>query len=196
MNLSRITSWFPIVLMAILAILLYWLTNVIRFSSERPATMDDEPDYIIYRFQVRHFDDKGFLSNILHGETITHYAYNRTATIVEPIILHRSKEQKSAYRITATTGLTDENLREVALVDDVKMIRQPVYGQSATLLTEQIQYNHTTGIAKTEVPVTVISGNNRIFGQRLRVDTRNNSLILEGQVTATFLPYSSTIEKE
>ena len=186
MKLSRITSWFPIALMATLAILVYWLADVIRSSSERPATIDDEPDYIIHHFQIRHFDDQGFLSNILRGETITYYANNKTATIVEPIILHRSEEQASAYRITATTGLTDENLREIVLLGNVKMIRQPVDEQSTILLTEQILYNHNTGIAETETPVTVISGNSRISGQRLSVDTRNNSLKLEGQVTAAF----------
>lgn len=196
MKLSRITSWFPVALMAVLAILVYWLADVIRSSAERPATIDHEPDYIVEQFQVRQFNETGFLSNILHGQTITHYADDKTAQIVEPIILHRAQEGKPAYRATASLGLTDENLREVVLDGDVKIVRQPVDGPSATLLTNQIRYNDKIGLASTEYPVTVVSGNNRIFGQKLSVDTINNTVTLEGQVTATYSPNSVRIEKE
>lgn len=196
MKLAHITSWFPVALMATLAILIYWLADVIQSSIERPATIDHEPDYIIEQFQVKQFDEKGFLSNILHGQTITHYADDKTAQIVDPVILHRTDEQKPTYRTTASMGLTDENLREVELSGDVKMVRQPVNGPSATLLTDQIRYNDKSGIARTDHPVTVVSGNNRISGQKLTVDTRNNSLILEGSVSATYLPNSIVIENE
>ena len=190
MKLSHIVAWFPIFLMAALAILAYWLADVLQRSHERPATIDHEPDYIIYQFQVKKFDETGFLSHILHGQTITHYADDLTATIEQPIILFRPEEQKPTYRFSAQLGHMDENLREAVLTDDVRIIRQSSAGLNATLYTEKIRYNDKTGIAETTDPVTVVSGNNRFYGQKLTVYTREDRLILQDKVTATFSPNS------
>ena len=191
MKLSQIVAWFPILLMALLAIVAYWLSDVIQRSSERPATIDHEPDYRIYQFQVRNFSKTGYLSNILHGQSITHYADDKTATIDQPVLFYRASQEKPAYRASAQKGLANENLREITLSENVRIIRQPLDGISTTLYTNQIQYNDKTGIAFTKDPVTIVSGNNRFTANQLTAYTQDDKLELQGAVNATFYPNST-----
>ena len=176
---------FPLLLAGLLAGMSYWL----ELASRPPGMANDgknrhDPDYIIDHFVVRRFDPGGTLQHTAVAEQMRHYPDDDSTVVVEPnLTYHRTPPT----RIRARLAHIDKDGKHVELIDDVRLVRDPVGGKPETVLTTQrLHVWPDDETARSAAPVTITQGRSRVDGSQLDVDNRSQVYVLEGPVRGVF----------
>lgn len=181
--IDRITAFAPLALMALLAGLTYWISQIAQTDDTRKAERHD-PDYIITNFNVRRFDPNGALQHTLIADRMEHYPDDDTSVVTKPrLINHR----QPITEISARLALVAKQSEQIEFVDDVRVVRQgDAKSPLPTVMTSRLltvfpddERGHTL------TPVTITRGNSVVRGSRLDLDNKTGIAVLRGRVTGT-----------
>src|SRR3982751_1093213 len=82
---ERFGGWFPLILLAALAALTFWLDHVVQPpAGPRAEAPRDEPDYIVDGLSAMRMDRQGRLKHTLRAQRMTHYPEDDLTLLVEP----------------------------------------------------------------------------------------------------------------
>lgn len=179
---NRAATLVPLVLMALLVAVTYWLYQVIQANSPR-APLRHDPDYIVEQFTVRRFAPDGSLQHTLHAEKMVHYPDDDTSLITLPHLVYHRQPPTEVFARRALVGKDGE---EIDLIDEVRVIRQGLPGMPPTLLeTRLLKVFPDKETATTTTPVTITKGQSIVHGSGLDLDNKTGITRLHGRVNAT-----------
>ncbi|HEY3597639.1 MAG TPA: LPS export ABC transporter periplasmic protein LptC [Paraburkholderia sp.] len=124
MNRFRWTSLIPLVAMAALAGITYWLLQATlphpNEDAVRPKT--HTPDYFADNFSVSELDQSGSTQYRLTAATLVHYEDNETSDLTKPAI-RAFQPGKPIVTATGETGTVNGDVSIVDLYDNARIVR-------------------------------------------------------------------------
>lgn len=153
---ARPTILLPLVLLAILAMLTFW----IDYSVQAPEPKIDgsnrhDPDYILNNFTTTRTDENGDLRYRLTAAEMRHYPDNDTTELEQPHFT-RFDIGKPFTLIEGQKGLVSSNGEKIEFQDDVKVLRQAYNGKGEmVVLTDRLDVFPDEEIASTDRPVVI-----------------------------------------
>lgn len=184
----RSTILLPLFLMAMLAILTFW----IDYSVQTPEAKIDgssrhDPDYILNNFTTTRTDENGDLRYRLTASEMRHYPDDDTTELEKPRF-ERYEIDKPFTTIEGNKGVVSKDAETVEFIDDVKVVRQAFNGKGEmVVLTDKLEVMPNEEMAKTDSPVvitqepkTVIHATGMIY------DKKNQTVQLLNRVKAHY----------
>lgn len=183
---ERLSTWFPVALLAALALLTTWLDRAIQGPvAVRDAFMRHDPDYFVDTLLTTQMDVEGRIKNTLHATKMTHYPDDDSTDLEAPRFV--SYQQRSQLTITARKGNVSSNGEHVYLHDDVRVVRAPHDDQSELVVnTEFLHVLPDDNIAKTDRPVTITDANMTVHATGLELNNETRILQLNSRVKGTY----------
>lgn len=180
---DRSASLFPVAILVLLAALSFWLNRLIQDDKPRGPLRHD-PDYWVERFEVRRFDLEGQLQHTLVAAKLVHYPDDDTTIVTAP---HITYHQQPPSEISARKAYIGREGKEMDLVDDVKVIRHAVTGDTppTVLETRTLKIFPDDEKASTRDPVLITQGKSIMRGSGLDLDNKSGITVLRGRVTGT-----------
>ncbi|MFN3297224.1 LPS export ABC transporter periplasmic protein LptC [Caldimonas sp.] len=194
--LDRLTASLPVVLMAVLAGLTYWLvrsTPVPEMPGEnRPPRSD--PDYVMQRFSVQHYSGAGLPGLRLEGRTLRHYPDTDRLEIDEVRVRHTDANGRVTVA-TARQAQAEGDGSLVRLVGGARVVREAgadpardPLDQPMEFRGEELQFFVDAQRIVSDLPVTLVQGAMQLSGQALVYDHARRVLELRGGVQGVLPP--------
>lgn len=182
---DALSSYLPLLLMATLAMATWWLlkNTPVSPASTEPVAGPSVPDYTMRRFTVQRFGPDGRLRVQLEGREMRHFPADDRIEVDELDLRAIAPDGRvttaSARRAVSNGRASELQLRGGAVVDSTDLSGQPVQIRS-----EFLQAFTETEIVRTDQPVRVIQGANRLDAGGLDYDGRRRLLRFSGPVKA------------
>lgn len=193
--LDRVTLYLPVVLMAVLALISYWLVRTAPGDKapEAVALYDNAPDYYLHSFSAQSFDAKGHLLRQVEGGVGRHFPDTKWTEIDD---FHgQSYGAGGAVMLAqAQRGLINEEVTEIQLIGAAQLLRPELNlvdqapRPRAVYRSAFLHIFTEPEIAKSHLPVEVEYGRNRFRADSMLYDNVTQILELNGRVQADFAP--------
>lgn len=178
---------FPLVLLALLVALTFWLERAVNPEDPvRKAQKRHDPDSIVTQIDVRHFDATGKLKQSLLADTMTHYPDDDSTDIAKPQLTYFNGQQ--ATKLFANSAQLSHDNKRVFLRGSVRLVKPSATGNGgATVMqTESLTVLPDEDIAQGNSRVTITRGQSVVSGDSIHYDGKASTAILAGRVKGTF----------
>jgi len=184
---ERFGGWFPLVLLAALAAVTFWLDRIVQPpAGPRNVSTSGEPDYIVDGLAAARMDHEGRVKHTLRARKMTHYPEDDMTVLVEPTFVTYT-EGSSPVTVTSRHARMSGNGEHVYFEDDVRVVRAPFGARSALVLeTNYLHVIPDKNIAKTDRPVTIRDATGVVAASGLELNSETRVLDLRGRVKGTF----------
>jgi len=207
MSLFSVKHIAPITLLALLAILSWWLKD--SASPERNSIDDNirhDPDYYAENLVTYSMDKTGNIYFQLKVKHIEHYPDDDSLTLLKPEITIY-KDQQAQWTISSENGVVSANGDEVVLSNSVIAIQSMIHSTTKStrhsttgntnndankqargliLTTEKLVIKPTLKFAETELDVRLQDANGSTLATGLKVDMENNIIQLLSNVKGSY----------
>ena len=183
---DRLSGWFPLLLLAALAGVTFWLDHIVQPPAGLRPTASDEPDYIVDGLSAMRMDHDGRVKHTLRAQKMTHYPEDDLTLLVEPKLVTFT-EGRSPVTVTARHARVSGNGENVYFEDGVRVVRAPHGGR--TELVVETNYLHVipeANDAKTDKPVTIRDATAVVVASGLELNSETRVLKLQGRVKGTY----------
>ena len=192
---ERFTLYLPVALMAVLALISYWLVRTAPGDKqpEAVAVHDNAPDYYLLSFSAQSFDLNGKLAREIQGAVGRHFPDTKW-TEIEDFQGQSYGEGGGVMLAHARRSLTNEVATEMQLMGSAQVLRPELQlagqapRQRAVYRSEFLHVFTETGLAKSHLPVEVEYGRHRFRADSMVYDSVTHTLELKGRVKADFAP--------
>ncbi len=180
---NRLTTWFPLVLMIMLALLTLWLDQTVQDpQSRRDPHARHAPDYWIENFSAQQLGEDGLPLNKLTATKMMHFPDNDTSELINPRFVSLDKSNPSV-EIKARQGTLTGRGEEVTFSGDVEVRREAQKDSGwLTLSTDFLQVEPDNQFAKTHRPVTIRTPSAVITATGMEVNNKSQVLKLLSSV--------------
>ena len=186
---GRFTTWAPMVLLAILAALTFWLDRVIESGTRDivgPSRSD--PDYIVQNISARSLDETGKIRHTLDAAKMVHYPDDDSTLLTQPKLVSYGAAQ-APVTITSNQGVVSSKGEHVYFQDNVRVARAPYGNQSELVMrTSFLHVIPDAHLAKTDRHVTIINDAAVVTAVGLELNTESQELKLLSNVQSTYDP--------
>lgn len=179
---ARPTILLPLVLLALLAILTFWIDYSVQVPEPKmDGSNRHDPDYILNNFVTTRTDENGDLRYRLTAEEMRHYPDDDTTELELPHFT-RFEVDKPFTQIEGKKGFVSSAADRIEFVDDVKVVRQAYSGKGEmVVVTDRLDVFPDDERAVTDRPVvitqapkTVIHATGMIYDKKKQtVELRN-----------------------
>jgi lipopolysaccharide export system protein LptC len=179
---------FPIVLLALLAGLSFWLQSAVNVEeSRRDGKLRHDPDAIVDNFTVRRFDADGQIKYRLTAPYLEHYPDDDSSELRSPTLVHiRSDAPSITFR--ALNARVSAGGETVFLWDDVRVSRAATADRPELLAKmPDLTVEPDLGTAFTDSPVEITMGQSWLKGTGARIDNNAATFALQSQVTGLYV---------
>ena len=181
--IARLYSGLPLTLLALLAALLFWLSQSVRTPS--PA-QDNEigrtPDYMVENFSAIRTDQDGLARQMLVAKEMIHYPDDDTTDLEQPLFIN-TEPGKPALQIKADKAKMSSNNEDIYLTGNVMVLRNAAKGRSETTMTTSLLHLiPDDDIAKTDKPVVITEKKSVINAVGMEMNSRTNIIQLFSRV--------------
>ena len=192
---DRLTLYLPVALMALLALISYWLVRTAPGDKapEAVALYDNAPDYFLHSFSAQSFNADGKVVRQVQGAVGRHFPDTKW-TEVDDFHGQTYGADGAVMLAQAQRSLSNEEATEMQLIGSAQVLRPELHlaGQAprprAVYRSEFLHVFTDTGVAKSDVPVEVEYGRNRFRADSMVYDSVTQILELKGRVKAEFAP--------
>ncbi|MEN3112454.1 LPS export ABC transporter periplasmic protein LptC [Uliginosibacterium paludis] len=162
--MKRISSFFPVLIVALLAMASFWLEYVVRNENHGGLGNNrHDPDAIIHDFSVARFDAEGRKRSDLSADKLTHFPDTDTAELVSPRISFLQEHRTTTF--TSDHGLADNHQRVVTLIGNVQGSTPAGADTPAqTLATDELEVLVDEEIGRTRHPISFSHGASELTG--------------------------------
>lgn len=184
---DRLTAWFPLLLLAALGALTFWLDRAVQpVPAARPATTRHDPDYIVDGLAAMRMAADGSVKHTLAARRMLHYPDDDTTHLEAPRFVTYAAT-RAPVTITAKRALVSNEGENIHFHDDVRVTRAPLAGKSE--LVVETSYLHVIpddSIARTDQPVTVTDAHTTVHAVGLELNSESRVLKLLSSVRGTY----------
>jgi lipopolysaccharide export system protein LptC len=185
--MDRYAGFFPVVLLALLAALTFWLDHVVQLPIGPGSTVvKHDPDYIVEGHSAVRMDPQGRIQHTLDAQKMTHYPDDDVTVLVAPKLVTYA-EGRAPVTVTSRDAHMSGNGEDVYFENDVRVVRAPLGNQSE--LVVETSYLHVIPddkIAKTDRAVTIRNDAGLVTASGLELNGETRVLNLYGRVKAVF----------
>jgi lipopolysaccharide export system protein LptC len=193
---ERFSGWFPLLLLAVLAGLTFWLDRAVQpASGPHTEAPQHEPDYIVDGLSAIRMDRDGRVKHTLRAQKMTHYPLDDLTVLVEPRFVTFGEGQ-APVTVTARKARMSGNGENVFFENDVRVVRAPDGKRSELVLeTTFLHVMPESNIARTDKPVTIRDATAVVAASGLELNSDTRLLKLQGRVKGTFDPTTRRSER-
>lgn len=172
--MNRLSQIFPLLLLAVLAALTFWLDQTVQQGDKSAENMRADPDFIIDNIVARRLDVNGNVKHTLYASRMTHFPNDDSTHLVSPRFISNASANVPVT-ITSRTARVSSGGENVYFEDDVRVVRAP-YGNRTEMALET-SFLHVipdSHIARTDRPVTITDAHTvaTAIGLELNSETR------------------------
>lgn len=184
---DRLTAWFPLVLLALLAALTFWLDSFVRPpGGDSGVAARHDPDYIVDGLSAVRMDPDGSVKYALSAERMVHYPDDDTTHLRRPRFVSYATAQ-APVTITAREGLVSTEGENIYFHDNVVVTRAPYANRSELVMrTSYLHVVPDSHIAKTDRPVTITDAHTTVHAVGLELNSETQVLRLLSRVKGTY----------
>jgi len=184
---DRLGTWFPLVLLAALAALTFWLDRVTQPRDRaQSGVLKHDPDYIVEGLSARRMDQLGRLKHTLLARKMTHYPDNDTTLLLEPKFVTYT-EGRAPVTVTSREARVSGNGDHVYFEKQVRVVRAPQANESELIVeTDYLHVVPDDNLAETDRPVTIRNAAIALAASGLELNSETRVLKLHGRVRGTF----------
>jgi lipopolysaccharide export system protein LptC len=181
--LHRLSTWFPVLLLASLAMLTYWLDAQVQSGWRGNAAASQDPDYFVEDFAAIRFGSDGGVTQQLAAKRLTHYPQGLPTQLVAPM-LTETPPGKPPMRVRADAGSVSADSEHVYLTGNVVVEREAEAGRGPiTLATEYLHVLTKAERANTDRRVTITDATGTHVAGAMDADNKARTLKLRNGVT-------------
>jgi lipopolysaccharide export system protein LptC len=181
--LSRLSTWFPVLLLASLAMLTYWLDAQVQGGGRGAGAARQDPDFFLEDFAATSFGKDGSVIQQLAAKKLTHYPDGQPTQLVAPLLTN-TQPGKPPTRVRADIGQVSAGNEQVYLTGNVVAERDADTGKSKiTLATEYLHVQPKLERADTDRQVTITDATGTHTGGAMEADNKARTLRLRNGVT-------------
>lgn len=186
---DRFGGWFPIVLLAVLAGLTFWLDRIVQPPTRASnQTIKHDPDYIVDGLSAVRMDPEGRVQHTLRARKMTHFPDDDVTELVEPRFITYS-EDHSPIIVTSRNAHMSGNGENVYFENAVRVVRAADEKESELVLeTDYLHVIPDANIARTDRPVVIHNASGSVSASGLELNSETRILNLQGRVKSTFEP--------
>ena len=183
---SRIATWFPLFILAVLAALTFWLDRMITYSTIRSPNARHDPDYIVHRLSAVSMDTSGRIKQRLLADKMTHFPDDDTTLLNRPTFVSYTPERPS-ITITSESAQVSANGKDIHFHDNVRVTRQAAELRSEmTMLTSYLHVMPDSNMAVTDKAVRILDAYTVVDANGLELNGSTRILKLGGRVRGTY----------
>jgi lipopolysaccharide export system protein LptC len=188
--LNRLSTWFPVFLLASLAMLTYWLDAQVQSGGRGSGVAGQNPDYFVEDFAANRFGKDGRVIQQLTARKLTHYPEGLPTQVVAPLLTD-TRPGKPPMRVRADAGQVSADNEQVYLTGNVVAERDANAGTSKiTLATEYLHVLIKDEKADTDRRVTITDAMGTHVGGAMEADNKARTLKLRNGVSGEIRPTS------
>lgn len=179
---------FPIILLAVLASLSFWLQKAVEPQEARPSgKLRHDPDAYAENFTVRRYDTNGNLRYRLSAPYLVHYPDDDSSELKSPT-LTSFRPGSPDVTVTGNNAKVSAKGETVFLWENVSIVRAATPDRPEMIarmpdLTAQPE----AGYAFTNSPVEITQGQSWIKGVGAQLDNNAATFVLQSQVTGQYI---------
>lgn len=179
---SRLSNWFPVLLLGVLAALTYWLDAQVQRGTGGGTSERKEPDYYLEDFAATRFGPDGSVVQKLAARRLTHYPGDAPAEVTAPELV-TTTPGKPTLSVRADRGTISPDNENVWLAGHVVGVRHATGSQSRlTITTDYLHVIPRQEKADTDHKVTIADANGTHTGNALEADNKARTLKLRNGV--------------
>lgn len=183
---SRVSSWFPLVLMLLLAGLTYWLDlTVNEFGTTHERASGGDPDFIIDNFRITKMNATGRTDYVLTAKRMEHVRDDDITRVTLPSLIHYAPDQPPV-QLDALRGVVTGNGNVTEFFDNVVVTRAAFKDAPALVMkTEYLKALPDHALANTDRAVEITQGESVLTGIGLEIDNNTHVFRLLNDVRGT-----------
>lgn len=187
------SQFFPLILLAVLAALSFWLRQGAERDERREArVLQHEPDAVGENVVARRFDEHGRLQYRLASPHLVHFPDDDSAELRSPVLVSY-RGDAPPITISGDHAKVTAKGEIVYLWDNVRAVRPADDGRPALVATMPELIAHPEeGFAFTPSPVEITQGASWIKGVGLHIDNNASTLVLQSQVRGEYIRSRAT----
>lgn len=186
---DRLTLYFPVLLMGLLALATYWLVRSTPGLEPRApaAPVQHLPDYFMHQFSVKTFGSAGQLKSEVTGREGRHFPDTDTLEI-DQVHIRSFDADGLLTTATARQALANSDASEVQLIGQALVEREASRDKSGKKQASMVfrgEFLHAfmdTDRIKSHRPVELTRGSDRFTANSMDYDHRKGILLLTGRV--------------
>lgn len=154
---GRSAIWFPLVLLALLAALTFWIDRTVQPPQpKRDGSSRHDPDYRLTNFSTMRTDRNGTPRHMLAATEMVHFPDDDSTQLTRPRFTQYSAS-KPYTQIEGQRGLVTSDGEHVYFMDNVKVVRgaTPQKGE-LTVLTDYLHILPEQDLVVTDRAVTIL----------------------------------------
>jgi lipopolysaccharide export system protein LptC len=153
--MNRLSQIFPLLLLAVLATLTFWLDQAVQQSAQSTENERDDPDFIVDNVVARRLDANGNVKHTLYASKMSHFPRDDSTHLVSPRFVSNASAT-APVTITSRTARVSSRGENVYFEDNVRAIRAAYDNRSELMLeTSFLHVLPDESIARTDRPVTI-----------------------------------------
>jgi lipopolysaccharide export system protein LptC len=179
---------FPIILLALLAGLSFWLQSAVNIEEpRRDGKLRHDPDAIVDNFTVRRFDANGQIKYRLSAPYLEHYPDDDSSELRSPTLIHLSPDAPSVT-FSANNARVTSRGETVYLRDGVRVVRAATIDRPPLIATmPDLTVEPDLGKATTDSLVEITMGPSWLKGTGATIDNNAATFTLRSQVTGLYV---------
>lgn len=191
---ERWTAWSPLLLLASLAALTFWLNAQVQpVEPRRDGDKRHDPDLFITSFRAVSFDKTGSVQQSLEAQRAQHHPDDESIDFVQPSLV-LSHPTEPTLKVKASSGEISGDRKTVLFRGDVRAVREPRPAAGGkddgplTLTTDFLRVLPDRGLADTDRPVTIEEARGIIHGVGMTLDNQARTVKIKSGVRGTLQP--------
>lgn len=184
---ERLTTWMPLLLLAFLAALTFWLDRAVQPPAlTRDVAARHDPDYVVEKLTALRMDPAGRVRQTLYAEKMTHYPDDDTTFLERPRLVAHNVG-KAPVTISSREALVSGDGESVHFRHDVRVVRAPFQNASEMVMTTSyLNVIPDQDIARTDQPVRITDANTVVDAVGLELNSDTRVLKLQSRVRGTY----------
>ena len=189
---DALSTYLPLLLMALLALGTWWLVKNTPVLSTAPTTAEvrRDPDYSMKTFAIDRFDRSGRLRVRVEGDRLLHFPDTDRYEIEQVRIRALSPDGQVTVAV-AERALANGDVSEVQLLGGAQVTSQGLQGLPLEIRSEFLHAFLVTERVTTHLPVQVNDGVNELRAGGLTYDHGRRLLELTGRIKAVLAAAST-----
>lgn len=184
--MNRISQIFPLLLLAVLATLTFWLDQAVQTDVRTSAVEREDPDVIVDDLVARRLDADGNVKHTLHAARMTHFPHDDSTHLLSPRFVGNASA-RAPVTITSRSARVSSGGDNIYFEDDVVATRGAYAERSElTLKTTYLHVIPDENKARTDRPVTITDAHTVATAIGLELDSESRTLRFLSQFRGTY----------
>jgi lipopolysaccharide export system protein LptC len=184
--MDRFALWLPIAVLALLALLTFWIEQSVKEAGSRNGVNLAEPDSIVENFLAFSTDVGGVPRYRLSAQKLSHYSGNKLTLLDNPRFTHLHAQQ-GEMQISSRKASVSAEGDKVVFTGEVNLLRPMNAGKKElSMRTSYLEVLTQKSEAMTAEPVVIQQPGMQITANGLHLFANSRVLKLKGRVKAQY----------